>query len=209
VPTKILEDFSMKKTAETTNTTILSDESIIELYWNRDERAISETDKKYKRYLYTIAYNILHDNLDCEECLNDTYLGTWNSIPPAKPSILQIFLSKIMRNTAVIRYKRNTASKRVPSEMTVSLDELDGSLPVSPSAEEEYFIKEISKILSQYLKELPERSAFIFICRYYCSDKISEISEMLQISESTVFRELTALRDGLKERIEKEGYKYE
>ena len=199
----------MKKETEEKDKSILSDEAIVELYWERNERAINETDKKYKRYLYTIAYNILHDNLDCEECLNDTYLGTWNAIPPEKPSILQIFLSKIMRNTAVIRYKKNTAAKRIPSEMTVSLDELDSTLPLSPSAEEEYFIKQLSKILSQYLRSLPERSAFIFICRYYCSDKVSDIADMLHISESTVFRELVSIRKGLKERMEKEGYKYE
>ena len=97
--------------------TLLEDEEIIELYWARNERAISETDKKYKNYLYTIAYNILHDALDCEECLNDTYLGTWNTIPPTRPNVFQAFISKIMRNTAIGRYNKNTADKRVPSEM--------------------------------------------------------------------------------------------
>ena len=186
--------------------TLLEDEEIIELYWARNERAISETDKKYKNYLYTIAYNILHDALDCEECLNDTYLGTWNTIPPTRPNVFQAFISKIMRNTAVGRYNKNTADKRVPSEMTVSVGEFVECLPSEMTVEEEYFIGEVSKILSQFLRELPERSAFVFVCRYYCSDKISDIADMLHVSESTVFRELMSIREQLKERLVKEGY---
>ena len=185
---------------------LLSDEAIIQLYWDRNEKAITETDKKYKRYLYTIAYNILHDNMDCEECLNDTYLGTWNSIPPTRPSIFQIFISKIMRNTAVTRYKQNTAKKRITSEMTVSLDELDKCIPYSPSAEQEYLISEISRLMSRYLYSLSETQAFMFICRYYCSDRISDIAKMLDVSERTVFRELSTIREGLRELLEKEGY---
>ena len=185
---------------------LLEDHEIIELYWARDEKAISETDKKYKRYLFTIAYNILHDNLDCEECLNDTYLGTWNTIPPTRPNVFQAFISKIMRNTAVGRYNKNTADKRVPSEMTISVGEFVECLPSEVTVEEEYFIGEVSKILSQFLRELPERSAFVFVCRYYCSDKISDIADMLHVSESTVFRELMSIRKQLKERLVKEGY---
>ncbi len=185
---------------------VLEDSTIIELYWARDEKAIVETDRKYKKYLYTIAYNILHDNMDCEECLNDTYLGTWNTIPPARPSVFQAFISKIMRNTAVVRYKKNTASKRVPSEMTVSLHELGETIPHGLSVEEEYMVTRIGRIISNYLRSLSERGAFIFICRYYCSDKISDIAEMLHISESTVFRELTSIREGLKKLLEKEGF---
>ena len=88
----------------------LTDESIIELYWNRDEKAISETDKKYGRYLYAIAYNIVHDDLDSEECLNDTYIGTWNQIPPTRPNIFQVFLAKITRNHAINKFKKSRAS---------------------------------------------------------------------------------------------------
>lgn len=196
----------MEKQKEIGGQKVLEDGAIIELYWARDEQAITETDRKYNNYLYTIAYNILHDNMDCEECLNDTYLGTWNTIPPARPSVFQAFISKIMRNTAVVRYKKNTASKRVPSEMTVSLHELGEVIPYSPSAEEEYMLSQVSRIVSDYLRSLSERGAFIFICRYYCSDKISDIAEMLHISESTVFRELTSMRDGLKKLLEREGF---
>ena len=195
----------MNNDLKTSPLKLLEDSEIIELYWARNEQAISETEKKYKHYLYTIAYNILHDNLDCEECLNDTYLGTWNTIPPERPNVFQAFISKIMRNIAVGRYKKNTADKRIPSEMTVSLEELGEIIPSVSSAEEEYFIGEIGRVVSNYLRSLSERSAFIFICRYYCSDKISDIAEMLHIGERTVFRELTSIREGLKERLIKGG----
>ncbi len=198
----------MSKTHPAQELESMADEAIIQLYWDRNERAIRETDRKYSRYLFTIAYNILHDRLDCEECLNDTYLGTWNSIPPARPSVFQAFLSKIMRNTAVVRYKKNTADKRIPAEMTVSLHELEESLPDPVSFEESRAISELSRILSDFLRNLPERSAFIFICRYYCADRIADIAAMLGISESTVFRVLTDIRNELRERLEKEGYQY-
>ena len=117
-----------------------------------------------------------------------------------------MFLSKIMRNTAIVRYQKYTASKRVPSEMTVSLAELGESMPYAPSAEDEYLVLQVSRIVSDFLRSLPERSAFIFICRYYCSDRIADIAAMLHISERTVFRELTEMRNSLKEILKKEGY---
>ena len=187
-------------------TATMSDEKIVDLYWQRDEQAIKETDIKYKRFLLSLANNIVHDMCDSEECLNDTYLGTWNAIPPAKPSVFQIFLSRIMRNIAVVRYKRNTADKRVPSEMTVSLDELRDYIPYTESVEHDYAVYQISRLLSRYLRSLPERRAFIFVCRYYCSDRIEDIARMLNISESTIMRELRTIREGLKALLVKEGY---
>ena len=185
--------------------TPLPDSDIIDMYWDRNESAIDETDYKYRKYLFSVAYNILYVREDCEECLNDTYLGTWNAIPPAKPSLFQVFISKIMRNIAVVRYKKNTASKRVPSEMTVSLEELDNYIPYDNSVEHDYAIFQISRLLSNYLRSLPERRAFIFICRYYCSDRICDIADMLHVSESTVFRDLEAIKEGLKKLLVKEG----
>ena len=185
---------------------MISDGEIVELFWKLDERAISETETKYKHYLLTIAGNILQDPLDCEECLNDTYLGTWNRIPPTRPTAFQIFLSRIMRNISLARYRKNSASKRVPSELTVTLDELDECMVYTESVAEEYLISEISRILSEYLRELPERQEFTFFCRYYCSDCIADIARMLRVSDSTVFRDLTAMRSELKKRLRKVGY---
>lgn len=184
--------------------TFLSDESIIDLYWERNEKAISETDRKYGRYLYVIAYNIVHDRLDCEECLNDTYLGTWNSIPPHRPNVFQVFLSRIMRNIAVDKLRESSAKKRVPSEMIVSLDELDDCL-ASMDGEEEGLLQDLSRALNSFLKTLNDREQFVFVCRYYYGDKISSIAHMLQLGEATVYRELAAIRTNLKDFMEKEG----
>ena len=189
-----------------------SDEQIIDLYWDRNEKAIEETERKYQKYLYGVAYNILHDDPDCEECLNDTYLGTWNAIPPAKPSIFQIFLFKITRNLAIVRYKKNRAQKRIPSEMTVSLEELDQYITYnefSSPVDEDYHAHRLARIFSDYLRMLPDKKRFVFISRYYCSDRITDIAEMLRISDRTVFRMLTEIKAELKEILIKEGYYHE
>ncbi|MBE6703332.1 MAG: sigma-70 family RNA polymerase sigma factor [Ruminococcaceae bacterium] len=187
----------------------LSDEEIVELYWGRNERAITETDVKYRNFLFTIAYNIVHDNMDCEECLNDTYLGTWNSIPPTRPNVFQAFIARIMRNVAVNCYKRNHVSKRIPSELVVSLDELDQCMSSDMSLDEEIAIRQLSDALNQYLHNMDEQNRLIFMCRYYYADKIIEIAEMLGISRNTVTKYLSNIRDGLREHLVKEGLWHE
>ena len=184
----------------------LPDETIIDLYWDRNEKAIEETDQKYGKYLYTIAYNIVYNNEDCEECLNDTYLGTWNAIPPERPSVFQVFLSRIMRNIAVDRLRKNKADKRVPSEMMVSLEELDQCASGDPSLDEELAINTLGQLISNFLRNCSDREQFIFVCRYYYADKVENIANMLQIGASTVFRTLANIRGDLKEYLEKEGY---
>ena len=196
----------MKEATKEKNCELLSDEQIIDLYFAREERAIKETDYKYGKYLFTIAYNIVQDTLDCEECLNDTYLNTWNRIPPTRPSIFHAFLSKIMRNIAVDRYRHNKAQKRAPSEMLLTLEELDSCTPNEMSMDEELAIAELSRLLNDYLKGLSDRERLLFVCRYYYADKISEIAKMLQAGERSVYRELAALREGLRQRLEKEGF---
>ena len=183
----------------------LPDEEIIDLYWSRDERAIIATDDKYRQFLFAIAYNIVHDNLDCEECLNDTYLGTWNRIPPTRPNIFQAFLGRIMRNIAVNRYRHKTAAKRVPSEMTVSLEELEGYMRSDRTLDDEIAIGQLSESLNSFLRNLPERERLIFMCRYYYADKVLEIADMLGISRYTVTNYLGAIREGLKNHLIEEG----
>lgn len=195
---------------ESTDTAkVLSDEQIIQLYWDRNETAITATDEKYGRYLYTIAYNVLHDRLDCEECLNDTYLGTWNRIPPTRPAAFMVFLSKIMKNIAVDRHRKNTAEKRVPGELTASLDELEDCIPAGESVEDEFTRGEIVRILNDYLRTLKERQLTVFVSRYYYCDTLDSIAEMTGTSVNTVLRDLAAIRKGLAARLEKEGYRYE
>jgi len=184
----------------------LTDESIIELYWNRDEKAISETDRKYGRYLYAIAYNIVHDDLDSEDCVSDTYVGTWNQIPPTRPNVFQVFLAKITRNQAINKFKKKHALKRIPSELIVSLDELDDCLPASPSVEEELEAHRIAELLNTYLDGLSHREQLLFVCRYYYADRVSEISRITGINERTVYRILETIREGLKSKLAEEGY---
>lgn len=192
-----------------TNQTVLSDEEIIDLYWQRQEQAIKETDLKYGRYLFTIAYNIVHDRLDCEECLNDTYLGTWNAIPPNRPNIFQVFLARIMRNSAVDKYRERTASRRVPSELTDSLSELEAAISYSENISEDVFVKDAIKVLNTYLMELDDKDRFVFVCRYYYADSVPQIAKMTQLSERSVFRILATTREKLKKKLEEAGFKYE
>lgn len=199
----------MKEATTEKGRVLLPDDAIIDLYFARNERAIKETDHKYGKYLLTIAYNIVRDTLDCEECLNDTYLDTWNRIPPTRPTIFHAFLSKIMRNIAVDKYRYNTAAKRVPSEMLISLEELDTCTPDEMSMEEEMAIAELARLLNEYLKGLGDRERLLFVCRYYYADKISEIAKMLKAGERSVYRELAALREGLRVHLEKEGVRCE
>ncbi len=195
----------MKPTNDNTIGSLMTDEAIIDLYWKREERAISETDKKYGKYLYTIAYNIVRDRLDCEECLNDTYLGTWNRIPPTRPNVFHVFLSKIMRNIALDRFRHSHAEKRVPPEMIVSLNELDECMLSNPSLEEEYTVRTMAGVINTYLESLNSKRQLIFISRYYYCDQISAIATMLHTSEATVYRELATIRQELKKAFKKEG----
>ncbi|MBQ4140565.1 MAG: sigma-70 family RNA polymerase sigma factor [Clostridia bacterium] len=185
---------------------ILSDEKIIELYWERDERAISATDAKYKSFLLTIAYNIIHDDLDCEECLNDTYLGAWNSMPPSKPAVLPAFLSVIMRRHAINRYNANMRKKRVPSEMTDSLSEMEDVISHSQTLEDEMAALELANILNSFVRSLSSRQRYIFIGRYYFAEPIDSIANDLGVSKSTVNKEIATIKTALKENLEREGY---
>ena len=184
----------------------MDDEEIVALYWDRNENAIEETDFKYKKYLYTIAYNIVYDNLDCEECLNDTYMGAWNAMPPTKPNVLKAFLTTITRRTAVKRYHRNLRKNAIPSEMTVSLSELEDFVSGNEDVEEAFDAKRLGKVISDFVRSLPERRQFIFMSRYYMADPIDTIAKDLGLSRSMVNKELAAIRNTLKEKLESEGY---
>ena len=184
----------------------LSDEAIISLYWDRDRKAITETDFKYGKYLYTIIYNILHDKLDCEECLNDTYLGAWNAMPPARPQVLKAFLVTISRRIAIKRYHKLRQKGAVPSEMTVALAEVEDFIAENSSAEEAFDAKQLGQIISRFVRSLPQRQRYIFISRYYAAEPIDTIAKELVLSRSMIHKELAAIRTALKETLESEGY---
>ena len=184
---------------------IIADEQIIELFWQREEKAIQETDIKYGKILFGIAYNILHDRLDCEECQNDTYLGVWKAIPPTRPKAFPAFIVEIMRRIAINRYKEKTSKKRIPSELTVSMDDINDTLHSDETVESEYAAEEVGGIINDYVRELSERQRYIFIDRFYLAESIETIATDLSISVPTVYREIDKIKQGLKLHLERNG----
>ena len=187
------------------DTVTLSDDQIVALYWQRDEQAIKQTDIKYRKFLLSVAYNIVHDTCDSEECLNDTYIGAWNSIPPARPTLLQAFLATIIRRTAIDCYKARKRQKRLASELTVSLSEVEDFI----AADDMHFetdVKELGRVISDFVRSLSDRRMYIFMSRYYFARPIKEIAKLLDCSESTVNKEIAVIKRELKEKLEKEGY---
>lgn len=196
----------MKLQSKRSVKTPMDDEEIVELYWNRNERAIEETDFKYKKYLFSIAYNIVHDRLDSEECLNDTYLGVWKAIPPTKPNVLIAFLTTITRRIAIKRYHSNLKQREIPSEMTLSLSELEAFITGDDDVDPEFDAERLGRAISVFVRSLSERRQFIFMSRYYVSDSIDTIASNLRLSRSMVNKELATIRSALKEKLESEGY---
>ena len=184
----------------------MSDEQIVDLYWQRDEQAIKETDIKYKKFLIAVAYNIVNDMRDSEECLNDTYIGAWNSIPPARPILLQAFLATIMRRKAIDCYKARNRQKRRASELTVSLSEVENFISFDDDTYSETDTKALGQVISDFARSLSDRRMYIFMSRYYFARPIKEISRILKCSESTVNKEIASIKRDLKEKLEKEGY---
>ncbi len=184
----------------------ISDEEIIELYWKRDVKAIEKTEQKYKRYLFSIAYNILHDTLDCEECLNDTYLGAWNAMPPSRPNVLKAFLTTITRRIAIKRYHSKQRKTVIPSEMTSSLSELEDIIADGDDIGTELDAERLGRVISDFVRSLPDSRQFIFMSRYYAADPIDTIARDIGLSRSMVNKELAAIRRTLREKLESEGY---
>ena len=190
---------------QTKRDSVMSDKQIVELYWQRDEQAIKETDIKYKKFLISVAYNIVRDMCDSEECLNDTYVSAWNAMPPTRPTLLQAFLATIMRRTAIDCYKSKTRKKRIVSELTVSLSEIEDFI-ADDSMNSQTEAQDLGRIISEFVRSLSDRSMYIFMSRYYIARSIKEIANLLECSESTVHKEIAAIKSGLREKLLKEGY---
>lgn len=183
----------------------MEDTQIIAAYFERDETAIQYTHQKYGKYCFQIAYRILLNREDSEECVNDTYLKTWQVIPPQKPNYLQMFLAKITRNEAFDRYRKNKALKRGGTEMELVLDEL--SECIGKSTTEEFIRhKQLSESIHQFLSQLPKRERNVFIRRYFYVESTEEIAEMYNLKPSHVYVLLSRTRNKLKEHLLKEGY---
>lgn len=183
----------------------MTDYDIVKLYLTRSEKAISETDKKYGTYCLTVAQNILRNKADSEECVNDTYLKTWNSIPPHKPQRLSAYLGKITRNLAINRYKLYSAQKRGGGETELILSELENCLSSESTTEKAFDEILLTKSIESFLKEQSQEKRRVFLLRYWYAFPISEIATELNQSESKVTSTLFRLRNKLKEHLEKEG----
>lgn len=182
----------------------MDDNAIIELFFARQEDAIKETRSKYGDFIRFIAFSITGILTEAEECENDTYLKLWKSIPPEKPEFFKAYIGKIVRNCALSCYRKNKAAKR-DGGVTVLLDELSECIPDSTDIEEEYFGKQLSQLLSDWLKSLPEDSRALFIRRYWYCESVKAIAENTGMSPSKISSLLFGLRKQLKKELEKEG----
>ena len=184
----------------------MDDNLIVGLFFERDERAIREAENKYSAYLRKIAYNILGSDEDVAECVNDTYLAAWNSIPPHKPTNLLTYLSKLARRCAVDVYRTRTRQKRRGSEYSASLSELSEVLQGGERPDDALNAKLLTKSIEDFLKGVPDESRRVFIARYYFLDSIADISKCFGISAGKVKTLLHRTRLKLKEHLESDGF---
>lgn len=184
----------------------MEDKSIVDLFWRRDESAIRETKEKYNRYLSKIAYNILGNLQDCEECLNDTYLRAWNTIPPGKPSNLSLYLAKIIREQSINLYRRHHAAKRGKGEYALSLEELAECLSGQDTPEQEIDMQLLTQLINGYLRTVSTENRILFIRRYYYCDSVQELAKRSGFSKAKVKTVLFRMRGELKEYLGKEGF---
>lgn len=184
----------------------MQDEEIIQLYFERKEAAIAETETAYGKYLLKIAYNILADIEDCKECVNDTYLKAWNTIPPNKPAVLSAYLGKIARENAIDIYRKKNRNKRKMSEYALALDELTECVSDKENAESTVDAKLLGKEISRFLNTVSDENQAVFVMRYYHCDSLKNISQQLNMSEAKIKSMLHRTRKGLKKHLIKEGF---
>ena len=182
----------------------MTDTEIINLFFERSEQAITELAKKHGGAVTRVARNILGNEQDTEECVNDTYLGTWNAIPPQRPSPLRTFVCKIARNLATMKYHSNTALKR-NSQYDLALDELEDFLTDKNSVEDAYEAKELADAINSFMATLNYSDRFIFTRRYWYSDQVQDIARMVHSTDNSVTVRLFRIRKKLKLYLEKEG----
>ena len=184
----------------------MRDDEIIELYFERNEEAIRETDIKYGNYLSSIAGNILKSVEDVEETIDDTYMKAWRRIPPTRPQVLRVFLGKITRNLAFNKYENRNAKKRGGGTIEEVLEELEECIPDTNDVESAILGAELTNIIRDFVNDLPEREAYIFSCRYFYTEDISTIARRYNMTNNNVTVILSRLRVKLQKRLVREGY---
>lgn len=180
------------------------DNEIIELFWQRDEKAIENVTKQYGTYLFNIANTILNNKQDSEECLNEVYFKIWNSIPPARPDNFKAFIAKIMRNLSVNRLKHDLAAKR--KHNNAAFHELEEYLLSDGELSDSIILEELQGSINTFLKSLKEQERNIFIRRYYFGESLEIIGEKYEIASNSASKSLSRTREKLKTHLKKEGY---
>ena len=178
---------------------------IIDLYFNRNEKAVDETAKKYGNYCFTISKNILKNEGDAQECVNDTYLKAWNNIPPTKPSKLKVFLGRITRNLSLDRYKFSRTKKREGSEFELLLTELEECISSNLTVENEFDSNHVVEIINEWLLSQGAENRNLFVRRYWHAESIKDLVANYQMSESKVKSILFRMRKSLKNHLMEEG----
>ena len=182
----------------------MEDFQIIDLYFQRDETAISETAAKYGAFCQRIAQNILSIDADAEECVNDTYLQAWNSIPPHRPDRFGAWLGRVVRNIAINLWNRNHRKKRYAG-MDLLLSELEDCLPSQRTVEREIEEKELTELLNAWLASLPQDDRILFMRRYWYGETVNALAEEWGISQNSLAKRMYRLRQDLKALLQQEG----
>ena len=182
----------------------MDDEKIIELYFERNEEALTQTKIKYGKYCHSVAYHILNNDEDAEECVNDTYLDAWKSIPPHKPKVFSVFLGTITRRISLDKWRKQNAEKRGGGETFLSLHELEECIPFEQSIDEQLETERLAKILSAFLRSLPETESNIFVRRYFYFDSVKDIAKRYDFGESKTKMMLKKIREKLMTTLKKE-----
>lgn len=184
----------------------MEDQKIVELYWRRDQAAIQETDRKYGRYLLNIAYNILANGQDSEECVSDTYFGAWNSMPPQRPGVLSSYLAKITRRVSIDRYRKRNREKRKASEYALSLSELEDCVCAPDTPEEQLDADLLAEAIAAFLRQQSEQARNAFLGRYWFLDPVREVARYCGMTESAAKSMLHRTRVKLKDHLKEEGF---
>lgn len=182
------------------------DSQIVQLYWDRDERAIPETAAAYGSYCYKIALNILSSTQDAEECVNDTWLHTWNAIPPHRPQKLSPFLGRITRNLALHLFRRDHAKKRGGGEISLVFEELADCVSGSESTDQIIDELALKQAINEFLFAQPVQKRKIFVLRYWYADSVAQIAKRMHLSENSVSVALHRLRTALRAYLEERGF---
>lgn len=185
----------------------MEDSRIIELYWQRSEQAISETEQKYGNYCHSISYRILKDREDAKECVNDTWLSAWEHMPPQRPTLFSAFLAKITRNLSLKRYEKQSAKRRGGGQVALVLEELEECVPAYGDVEQEVDLNQLTNLLNYFLEKLEEENRHLFVLRYWYLYPVRELAARCGMGQSKVKMRLMRMRDELRELLEREGYR--